>query len=356
MSIANAVGNPIRVDPNNLNRTKLNSAQVCVEIDVAAPLIDSVWVGFEEDESQDILDGFWVKVFYDVIPPFCTSCFHIGHAMGVCKRTKLVVTNSNGAGTESMAGAAKVFNNLSHKKSATYGTEGKGVEKVFDKMSHTGRTQPGTDQVAAVGGVNQTNNPAALTIVNSFNSCSALKGSTSLGKTVEEDQIRVVQVEAIEQTAATLDQSIPKSSRPGVLASNKSAAHGAQFEAVSGGAEATICVGNGNISEVKAQLTRKSPVAAKNAEKHAEATEKRSALPLVNTSTSRADLVEKEGRKLVQIADSLEEVFISKAETMTQLQEEHANNEVSTKPGTVLQAEAHIGGAVIDDDQHTKDG
>ncbi|GAA0169890.1 hypothetical protein LIER_24272 [Lithospermum erythrorhizon] len=159
-------------------------------------------------------------------------------------------------------------------------------------MSHTGSTQPGTDQVAAGGGVNQTNNPAALTIANSFNSCSALKGSTSLG----------------------------------VLASNRSAAHGAQFEVVSGGAEATVCAGNGNIYEVKAQLTRKSPVAAKNAEKHEEATEKRSALPPVNTPTSRADLVEKEGRKLVQIVDSLEE------------------------------AEAHIGGAVIDDDQHTKDG
>ncbi|GAA0165199.1 hypothetical protein LIER_20662 [Lithospermum erythrorhizon] len=273
MSIANVVGNPIRVDPNNLNRTKLNSAQVCVELDVAAPLIDSVWIGFEEEESQDILDGFWVKVFYDVIPPpFCTSCYHIGHAMGVCKRTKLAVTNSNGSGTESMAGAAKVFDNLSHKKSAAYGTEGKGVEKVFDKMSHTGSTQPGTDQVATSGGVNQTNNPAALPIANSFNSCSALNGSTSLGKNVEEDQIGVVQVEASEQTASALDQSIPKPTRLGVLASNRSAAHEAQFEVVLGGAEATVCAGNGNIYEVKAQLTRKSPVAAKNAEKHAEAT------------------------------------------------------------------------------------
>ncbi|GAA0163651.1 hypothetical protein LIER_39637 [Lithospermum erythrorhizon] len=74
------------------------------------------------------------------------------------------------------------------------------------------------------------------------------------------------------------------------------------------------------------QLTRKSPVAAKNAKKQAETTAKMSALPLVNTPTSRAPLVEKEGTKLVQTADSLEEV------------------------------EAHIGEAVIVDDPHTKDG
>ncbi|GAA0176213.1 hypothetical protein LIER_29246 [Lithospermum erythrorhizon] len=93
------------------------------------------------------------------------------------------------------------------------------------------------------------------------------------------------------------------------------------------------------------QLPRKSPVAAKNAEKQAEATEKMSALPPVNIPTSRAPLVEKEGTKLVHTADSLEEKLISEAVTTIQLQEQHAHNEVSTEHVTVLQVEAHIGGS-----------
>ncbi|GAA0183451.1 hypothetical protein LIER_30859 [Lithospermum erythrorhizon] len=66
-----------------------------------------------------------------------------------------------------------------------------------------------------------------------------------------------------------------------------------------------------NLQPTIDQLTRKSPVAAKNAKKQVETTEKMSALPPVNTPTSRARLVEKEGTKLVQTADSLEEIWNS---------------------------------------------
>ncbi|GAA0171683.1 hypothetical protein LIER_25659 [Lithospermum erythrorhizon] len=96
VSIANAVGNPLRVGPKNINRTKLNYAHVCVELDVAAPLVDSIWVGFEEDDSQIILDGIWIEVIYD----------------GIC----------------------------------SIWDRGQGVEKVFDKRPYTRKTtapQPG---------------------------------------------------------------------------------------------------------------------------------------------------------------------------------------------------------------------
>ncbi|GAA0183803.1 hypothetical protein LIER_42466 [Lithospermum erythrorhizon] len=155
MKIANAVATPLRVDPNNLNRTKLNSAHVCVELDVAAPLIDSVWVGFEDDESQVILDGIWIKVFYDVIPPFCTSCYHIGHAMGACKRNTLEVTHPIGVETDRMAGADKVFDKMPH------------PEKTPAPQVRAATSSMQADQVAAGGdmnskAINQTNKPAAL--------------------------------------------------------------------------------------------------------------------------------------------------------------------------------------------------
>ncbi|GAA0153092.1 hypothetical protein LIER_43207 [Lithospermum erythrorhizon] len=87
-SIANAIGKPLRIDPYNLSRTKLNSARVCVELNVTAPLVDSIWITFEDDASKAILDGFWVKVVYDVVPQYCSGCSHIGHAVEVCKRLK----------------------------------------------------------------------------------------------------------------------------------------------------------------------------------------------------------------------------------------------------------------------------
>ncbi|GAA0175101.1 hypothetical protein LIER_41847 [Lithospermum erythrorhizon] len=86
LTISNAVGKPIRVDPRNVNHSMLNSARICVELDVSKTLTDAIWVCFEDETSKNLLDGFWVKVFYDVVPKFCTFCSHIGHGMDVCKR------------------------------------------------------------------------------------------------------------------------------------------------------------------------------------------------------------------------------------------------------------------------------
>ncbi|GAA0162094.1 hypothetical protein LIER_18266 [Lithospermum erythrorhizon] len=93
LSISNSIGEPFRVDPINVNRMNLRSARVCVELDVAKPFIDSIWVCFEDDDSKEVLEGFWVKVFYAVVPPFCTFCSHIGHAMEECKRNKVEDSN-----------------------------------------------------------------------------------------------------------------------------------------------------------------------------------------------------------------------------------------------------------------------
>ncbi|KAG9139056.1 hypothetical protein Leryth_024600 [Lithospermum erythrorhizon] len=86
LTISNAIGKPIRVDPRNVNHSMLNSARICVELDVSKTLTDAIWVCFEDETSKNLLDGFWVKVFYDVVPKFCTFCSHIGHGMDVCKR------------------------------------------------------------------------------------------------------------------------------------------------------------------------------------------------------------------------------------------------------------------------------
>ncbi|GAA0158681.1 hypothetical protein LIER_38709 [Lithospermum erythrorhizon] len=60
-SIANAIGKPLRIDPYYLSRINLNSARICVELNVTTPLVDSIWITFEDDASSNILEGFWVK-------------------------------------------------------------------------------------------------------------------------------------------------------------------------------------------------------------------------------------------------------------------------------------------------------
>ncbi|GAA0163947.1 hypothetical protein LIER_19696 [Lithospermum erythrorhizon] len=96
LSISNSIGKPIRVNPLNVNRRVLNSAKFCVELDVSKPLIHSICVCFEDDESNDVLEGFWVQVYYDVLPSYCASCSHLGHSLEVCKFNAKVETTFTG--------------------------------------------------------------------------------------------------------------------------------------------------------------------------------------------------------------------------------------------------------------------
>ncbi|KAG9156787.1 hypothetical protein Leryth_024813, partial [Lithospermum erythrorhizon] len=43
-------------------------------------------IQFIYEMSQEVLDGFWVRVFFDVVPPYCSFCAHICHRLGDCKR------------------------------------------------------------------------------------------------------------------------------------------------------------------------------------------------------------------------------------------------------------------------------
>ncbi|GAA0150891.1 hypothetical protein LIER_09729 [Lithospermum erythrorhizon] len=70
----------LKWEPNFSPLTESAIAPVWVrleELDISKPLIDSIWVCFEEDETKVMLDGFWVHVFYDGIPSYCVSYFGI---------------------------------------------------------------------------------------------------------------------------------------------------------------------------------------------------------------------------------------------------------------------------------------
>ncbi|GAA0154891.1 hypothetical protein LIER_43298 [Lithospermum erythrorhizon] len=80
------LGRPLRIDSHNVNRVKLGTASVSVELDVSKPLLNETWVSFVNDEDPSIVDGFWQKVEYDDVPPYCSKCFHLGHKNDYCKR------------------------------------------------------------------------------------------------------------------------------------------------------------------------------------------------------------------------------------------------------------------------------
>ncbi|KAG9157800.1 hypothetical protein Leryth_022810 [Lithospermum erythrorhizon] len=113
LSISNSIGKPIRVNPLNVNRRVLNSAKVCVELDVSKPLIHSIWVCFEDDESHDVLEGFWVQVYYDVLPSYCASCSHLGHSLEVCKLNAKVETAFTGKRVDAANCVDQVFDKRS---------------------------------------------------------------------------------------------------------------------------------------------------------------------------------------------------------------------------------------------------
>ncbi|GAA0169436.1 hypothetical protein LIER_40759 [Lithospermum erythrorhizon] len=68
LSVANSIGKPLRVDSHNVNRVKLGTPSVCVELDVSKPLMKETWMSFVDDEDPTVVDGFWQSVEYDNNP------------------------------------------------------------------------------------------------------------------------------------------------------------------------------------------------------------------------------------------------------------------------------------------------
>ncbi|GAA0149764.1 hypothetical protein LIER_36990 [Lithospermum erythrorhizon] len=84
--VANTIRKPLRVDSHNVNRVKLGTASVCIELDVSKPLMHETWISFVDDEDLDIVEGFSQKVEYESVPPYSSKCFHMGFKEDDCKR------------------------------------------------------------------------------------------------------------------------------------------------------------------------------------------------------------------------------------------------------------------------------
>ncbi|GAA0144373.1 hypothetical protein LIER_04839 [Lithospermum erythrorhizon] len=230
------------------------TSRICVELDVGKPLLDAILISFKDEVSKNILEKFWVKVFYDEVPLFCSFCSHIGHGTGACKRR--LEKFRSGQGKAEIISADKVFDNMPQPENSTNSTKfeaGNCGSKMGKQIRPSKEWQPVGKHVP--------------------------NARSNMGNKVAPESS--AQIPLMQNTGNEVKNLVLENSFKELASLDKVR------------------------SITETQLTRKSPVAANNAKKHAEATEERSALPPLNTPTSRAHLVEKEGRNLVPIADSL---------------------------------------------------
>ncbi|XP_043687593.1 uncharacterized protein LOC122638811 [Telopea speciosissima] len=79
LSVAGAIGKPIKVDGATAGCSCTVAARVCVELDLQEHHPDRVWVGCGTE-------GFFQKVVYEHIPVYCSVCFKVGHYAASCRR------------------------------------------------------------------------------------------------------------------------------------------------------------------------------------------------------------------------------------------------------------------------------
>lgn len=90
-SIAGNFGMVLRIHDNTLAMTDTSEALVCVELDLAAPRKERIWIDTDGE-------GFWQPVNFHRVPHLCSICHKLGHTAQDCKKQKNkteLLSNSN---------------------------------------------------------------------------------------------------------------------------------------------------------------------------------------------------------------------------------------------------------------------
>lgn len=75
LTLATAVGTPIKVDSNTIDVRWGKFARVCVEVNLNKPVVGKVW-----------LQGYWYKVEYEGLRRIRALCGCYGHLARECKK------------------------------------------------------------------------------------------------------------------------------------------------------------------------------------------------------------------------------------------------------------------------------
>ncbi|MQM04515.1 hypothetical protein Taro_037316 [Colocasia esculenta] len=77
--IAGNFGEVLRIHDSTLAWTQTAEALICVDVDIAKPLVDRIWVG-QGDK------GYWQSVNCHRVQPICSFCGRLGHSPEACKK------------------------------------------------------------------------------------------------------------------------------------------------------------------------------------------------------------------------------------------------------------------------------
>lgn len=78
--VVSGVGSPLYTDHRTMDRTRIDFARVCVEVDASTELMREV----EIQDSEGLV--FSVLVDYDWEPDFCSMCKCFEHSYSTCMR------------------------------------------------------------------------------------------------------------------------------------------------------------------------------------------------------------------------------------------------------------------------------
>lgn len=81
-TITSCLGRLFKIDEFTCSLSRSKFTRVCVEIDLAKPLKQSIWIG---DDSHRVV----VVALYERLPMFCYSCGVIGHGTNTYSRQNL---------------------------------------------------------------------------------------------------------------------------------------------------------------------------------------------------------------------------------------------------------------------------
>ncbi|XP_057432404.1 uncharacterized protein LOC130725170 [Lotus japonicus] len=91
LTLASAVGTPIRVDMNTMDMQRGKYARICVEIDLSKPVLGRVG-----------LRGVWYNIEYEGLHLLCSHCGCYGHLARNCTGTPMPKQNPSPAATTKM--------------------------------------------------------------------------------------------------------------------------------------------------------------------------------------------------------------------------------------------------------------
>lgn len=84
--ICSALGNVLHICLGTITLTQQRYARVCVELDVAKPMLDSIFVRTSKEH------GWFQSIEYEGNNTYCTYCGLLGHVVGLCRKKANVKT------------------------------------------------------------------------------------------------------------------------------------------------------------------------------------------------------------------------------------------------------------------------